>query len=127
TPWLKRVPVSMRLMVMSASPHDGFLIGRQHSAAAGQFGSGDKSRNHRCAIAIDAETRKITLPSSTRVPYPAARSPDMNDAVIVSTARTPIGKAFRGAFNMTHGATMAGHVIAAAVERAKLDAAEVED
>jgi acetyl-CoA C-acetyltransferase len=51
----------------------------------------------------------------------------MNDAVIVSTARTPIGKAFRGAFNMTHGATMAGHVIAAAVERAKLDPAEVED
>ena len=51
----------------------------------------------------------------------------MNEAVIVSTARTPIGKAFRGAFNMTHGATLAGHVIQHAVERAKIDPAEVED
>jgi acetyl-CoA C-acetyltransferase len=51
----------------------------------------------------------------------------MTDAVIVSTARTPIGKAFRGAFNNTHGADMAGHVIKAAVERAKLDPKEVED
>jgi acetyl-CoA acetyltransferase family protein len=51
----------------------------------------------------------------------------MVEAVIVSTARTPIGKAFRGAFNMTHGATMGGHVIAAALERAKLDPKEIED
>jgi acetyl-CoA C-acetyltransferase len=51
----------------------------------------------------------------------------MREAVIVSTARTPIGKAVRGAFNNTHGATMAGHVIHQAVERAKLDPAEVED
>ena len=45
----------------------------------------------------------------------------MTEAVIVSTARTPIGKAFRGAFNNTHGATMAGHVIKHAVERAKTE------
>ncbi|HKZ07101.1 MAG TPA: acetyl-CoA C-acyltransferase [Methylomirabilota bacterium] len=51
----------------------------------------------------------------------------MADAVIVSTARTPIGKAYRGAFNNTHGATLAGHVIASAVERAGVDPAEVED
>jgi acetyl-CoA acetyltransferase family protein len=51
----------------------------------------------------------------------------MVEAVIVSTARTPIGKAFRGAFNMTHGATMGGHVIAAAMERARLDPKEIED
>jgi acetyl-CoA C-acetyltransferase len=51
----------------------------------------------------------------------------MADAVIVSTARTPIGKAYRGAFNNTHGATLAGHVIKHAVERARLDPAEVED
>jgi acetyl-CoA acetyltransferase family protein len=51
----------------------------------------------------------------------------MVDAVIVSTARTPIGKAFRGAFNITHGATMGGHVIAAALERAGVDAKEIED
>ena len=51
----------------------------------------------------------------------------MPEAAIVSAARTPIGKAFRGAFNQTHGATMAGHVIAAAVERAGVDPAEVED
>jgi acetyl-CoA acetyltransferase family protein len=51
----------------------------------------------------------------------------MREAVIVSTARTPIGKAYRGAFNMTHGATLGGHVIKHAVERAKIDPAEVED
>src|ERR1700736_1511430 len=39
----------------------------------------------------------------------------MPDAVIVSTARTPIGKAFRGAFNMTHGAVLGGHVVKCAV------------
>ncbi len=51
----------------------------------------------------------------------------MSDAVIVSTARTPIGKAFRGAFNKTHGAVLAGHAIAHAVERAGVDPSEVED
>ena len=51
----------------------------------------------------------------------------MNEAVIVSTARTPIGKAYRGAFNNTHGAVMAAHCISHAVERAGIDPAEVED
>ncbi|MDB5092323.1 MAG: acetyl-CoA acetyltransferase [Candidatus Eremiobacteraeota bacterium] len=51
----------------------------------------------------------------------------MPEAAIVSAARTPIGKAFRGAFNQTHGATLAGHVIEHAVKRAGVDPAEVED
>jgi acetyl-CoA C-acetyltransferase len=51
----------------------------------------------------------------------------MPEAVIVSAARTPIGRAFRGAYNQTHGATLAGHAIAHAVERAGVDPAEVED
>jgi acetyl-CoA C-acetyltransferase len=51
----------------------------------------------------------------------------MKEAVIVSTARTPIGKAFRGAFNNTHGAAMAGHAIKHAVDRAGVDPGEVED
>jgi acetyl-CoA C-acetyltransferase len=51
----------------------------------------------------------------------------MTDAVVVSTARTPIGRAYRGAFNNTHGAVLGGHVIARAVERARLDPGEVED
>lgn len=51
----------------------------------------------------------------------------MSEAVIVSTARTPIGRAFRGAFNDTHSATMGGHVIRHAVERAGIDPGEVED
>jgi acetyl-CoA C-acetyltransferase len=51
----------------------------------------------------------------------------MLEAVIVSAARTPIGRAFRGAFNQTHGATMAGHAIAHAVARARVDPAEIED
>ncbi|MCL6678326.1 acetyl-CoA C-acyltransferase [Sphingomonas sp. RG327] len=49
------------------------------------------------------------------------------DAVIVSTARTPIGKAYRGAFNATPSPTLAAHPIRAAVERAKIDPAEVDD
>ena len=51
----------------------------------------------------------------------------MREAVIVSVARTGIGKAFRGSLNKTHGATMTAHVIKHAVERAKIDPAEVED
>ncbi len=51
----------------------------------------------------------------------------MTEAVIVSTARTPIGRAMRGAFNMTHGAEMGGHVIRHAVERAGLELGEVEE
>src|SRR5438874_4174717 len=51
----------------------------------------------------------------------------MVDAVIVSTARTGLAKSWRGAFNMTHGATLGGHVVKHAIERAKLDPAEVDD
>lgn len=51
----------------------------------------------------------------------------MKDAVIVSTARTPIGKAYRGSFNITHGATMAGHAASHAVQRAGIDPALIED
>ena len=51
----------------------------------------------------------------------------MREAVIVSTARTPIGKAYRGAFNNTTSPAMGGHAIKHAVERAKVDPAEVED
>ncbi|MCX2699404.1 acetyl-CoA C-acyltransferase [Ochrobactrum chromiisoli] len=51
----------------------------------------------------------------------------MREAVIVSTARTPIGKAYRGAFNDTTAPALAGHAIAAAVKRAGIDGAEVED
>ena len=51
----------------------------------------------------------------------------MTDAVIVSTARTPLAKSWRGAFNMTHGATLGGHVVQHAVARAKLDPGEIED
>jgi len=49
------------------------------------------------------------------------------DAVIVSTARTPIGRAYRGAFNATPSPTLAAHAIRAAVERAKVDPAEIDD
>jgi acetyl-CoA C-acetyltransferase len=51
----------------------------------------------------------------------------MTDAVIVSTARTPIGRAYRGAFNVTSAPTLAAHVMTHALTRAGLDAAEVED
>jgi acetyl-CoA acetyltransferase family protein len=51
----------------------------------------------------------------------------MPDAVIVSTARTPIGRAARGAFNLTHGAALGGHAIRHAVERARIEPDAVED
>ena len=51
----------------------------------------------------------------------------MDEAVIVSTARTPLCKSWRGALNMTHGAKMGGHVVHAALERARVDADEVDD
>ena len=51
----------------------------------------------------------------------------MREAVIVSAARTPIGKAYRGAFNNTTAPTLGGHAIAAAVARAKVDPAEIDD
>ena len=49
------------------------------------------------------------------------------EAVIVSTARTPIGKAYKGAFNATPSPTLASHAIKAAVERAKVDPSEIDD
>ncbi len=51
----------------------------------------------------------------------------MTDAVIVSTARTGLAKSWRGALNMTHGATLGGHVVRHAMERARVDPAQVED
>jgi acetyl-CoA C-acetyltransferase len=51
----------------------------------------------------------------------------MPDAVIVSTARTPLCKSWKGAFNNTHGATLGGHALRHAIERARLDPAEIED
>ncbi|MBL8388972.1 MAG: acetyl-CoA C-acyltransferase [Hydrogenophaga sp.] len=51
----------------------------------------------------------------------------MTNAVIVSTARTPLTKSWKGAFNMTHGATLGGHAVQHAVQRAGIDASEVED
>jgi acetyl-CoA C-acetyltransferase len=51
----------------------------------------------------------------------------MTSAVIVSTARTPLAKSWKGAFNMTHGATLGGHAVKHAIQRAGIDAAEVDD
>ena len=51
----------------------------------------------------------------------------MREAVIVSTARTPIGKAYRGAFNNTHGAVLGAHAMKHAIEKANIDPQEVED
>lgn len=51
----------------------------------------------------------------------------MTKAVIVSTARTPLAKSWKGAFNMTHGATLGGHAVKHAVQRAGIDPAHIED
>ena len=51
----------------------------------------------------------------------------MTSALIVSTARTPLAKSWKGAFNMTHGASLGGHAVKHAIQRAGIDAAEVDD
>jgi len=51
----------------------------------------------------------------------------MTSALVVSTARTPFAKSWKGSFNMTHGATLGGHVVRAAMQRAGIEPAEVED
>lgn len=51
----------------------------------------------------------------------------MSSAVIVSTARTPLAKSWKGSFNMTHGATLGGHAVEHAIKRAGIEAAEVDD
>ncbi|MFN5011443.1 MAG: acetyl-CoA C-acyltransferase [Gammaproteobacteria bacterium] len=56
-----------------------------------------------------------------------SRTTSGREALIVSTARTPLTRSWRGALNITHGATMGGHVIKAAVERAGIDPVSVED
>jgi acetyl-CoA C-acetyltransferase len=65
----------------------------------------------------------------SRIPtlFRAKENQFMREAAIVSAARTPIGKAYRGAFNQTPGATMAGHVVAHAIARAGIEPAEVDD
>ncbi|GAC1539815.1 MAG: hypothetical protein NVS2B4_19520 [Ramlibacter sp.] len=52
---------------------------------------------------------------------------NMSNAVIVSTARTPLTKSWKGAFNMTHGATLGGHAVRHAVQRAGIDPGAIED
>jgi acetyl-CoA acetyltransferase len=56
-----------------------------------------------------------------------SRAAKGREAVIVSTARTPLAKSWKGALNMTHGATMGAHVIKAAVERAGIDPVSIDD
>src|SRR6516162_9282707 len=65
--------------------------------------------------------------SVTSIVRLSSREIKMREAVIVSTARTPIGRAYRGAFNDTQAQTLAGHVVAEAVRRAGIEPGEVED
>jgi acetyl-CoA C-acetyltransferase len=58
---------------------------------------------------------------------PSSKDLTMTSAVIVSTARTPLAKSWKGAFNMTHGATLGGHAVQHAIARAGIEAAEVDD
>src|SRR5437660_10243353 len=67
-------------------------------------------------------SRRRCLPSSL-----PKEGRSMVHAVTGSTARTGLAKSWRGAFNMTHGATLGGHVVKHAIERAKLDPAEVDE
>src|SRR5687768_11993720 len=76
---------------------------------------------HRCSLAWPPKARPSTE-HLERTP-----EPHMTNAVIVSTARTPLTKSWKGAFNMTHGATLGGHAVKHAVQRAGIDPGAVED
>src|SRR5262249_40408400 len=102
-----------------------FLAGARQAA-----GPVALSRHQRAHLAREPGRPDSFLPS------PAAdqrrhtnfrRSKAVTDAVIVSTARTPLAKSWKGAFNMTHGATLGGHAVKAAIERAGIDPGVVED
>src|SRR5262249_53274876 len=97
--------------------------------AAGRARDPRKPAAHQRGKAVQARAHRGGAPQASRRPRarPHHREHLMPDAVIVSTARTPIGKAYRGAFNMTHGATLGGHVVARAVARAGVAPAEVDD
>src|SRR4029453_17757034 len=102
-----------------------------HDDGSGPASPGPAAQARRTAGARlrygEADARESSGAERARPARPGQEDRVMAEAVIVSTARTPIGKAYRGAFNNTHGATLAGHVIEHAVQRARLDPAEVED
>ncbi|GAA4562739.1 acetyl-CoA C-acyltransferase [Planotetraspora kaengkrachanensis] len=80
-------------------------------------------------VTVDSPSPDPTFRASPKSAPPGRGrwEPSMREAVIVSTARTPIGRARRGAFNDTQAQELAGHVVAAAVQRAGIDGAEVDD
>src|SRR5690242_5820093 len=72
-------------------------------------------------------TARRSIEHAPRAAQSATQERTMTDAVIVSTARTGLAKSWRGGFNLTHGATLAAHVIKHALERAKVEGGEVDD
>src|SRR5688572_20827177 len=118
-------------MACSGSPRRCSSGSRARAAASTEAGEALRVQppaqqppaRHAC-LCIDAYT-PAAIPDSRLHLIP--REPTMTEAVIVSTARTPLCKSWKGAFNMTHGATLGGHVVRHALERARLDPAEVED
>jgi acetyl-CoA C-acetyltransferase len=79
------------------------------------------------AGAAAGETRRCRQILQQLIHHAFDRDIQVKEAVIVSTARTGLAKSWKGALNMTHGATMGGHVVKHAVERAGIDPVEVED
>ena len=104
------------------------LPGRQAGAARAAGGARDPRR---AAAHAGGQARQARARRGGAGPRAGDRTgrglKQMVEAVIVSTARTPIGKAQRGAFNNTHGAELGGHVIRHAVERAGIEPGAVED
>src|SRR5262249_15775785 len=77
--------------------------------------------------ATGGKRRVVRDGAGTRCPGQGSRGMSAPEAVIVSTARTPLAKSFRGAFNMRHGAHLGGMAVRAAIERAGVEPGEIED
>ena len=115
-PWYRGGPMWYADSVGTKRMYDAILdfrkrFGPHWEPAPAPGGAGSDQRNVRQA----RTTRK------------GMKNAAMKEPVILAGARTPIGRAFRGAYNMTHGATLAGHVVKHAVERSGVDPRDIED
>src|SRR5213079_1112345 len=96
--------------------------------AVGEFAARDLTRlSDVTERTVQCQLRGLTLARRAPTMLRSAGGTPMTEAVIVSTARTPLCKSWRGALNLTHGAKLGGHVVHTALERARVDADEVED
>ena len=114
---------------MRAASDCAQVLRRMREFAANEHAEPDSWKPAKLLARLAADGRNFDDPDLEAVESPgrAQEESPVVDAVIVSTARTALAKSWRGAFNLTHGATLGGHVVRPRCERAGIDPAAVED